>query len=131
MTLEKYINFPSLVIACACTLFMGGHDIIAHVLLMLMIFDYCTGLLGGFMNKKLNSRVGFKGIAKKVLILFIVAVAVEINKLLPEVPIRDFIIYFYIANEGISILENVCKFIPVPDKMKQYFEQIREGVAHE
>lgn len=131
MSLEKYINFPSFLIAGACTLFMGKHDEIAHVLMMLMVFDYATGLVSGFLNKKLDSRVGFKGIAKKVLMLLVIAVAVEVNKLLPDVAIRDFIIYFYIANEGISILENVCKFIPVPDKMKEYFEQLRGGVQHE
>lgn len=129
--LEKYINVPSFLIAGICTLFMGGHDELAHVLTMLMIFDYCTGLISGFMNKRLDSRVGFIGICKKVLMLLTVAVAVEVNKLIPDVAIRDFIIYFYIANEGISILENVCKFIPVPDKMKEYFEQLRGGVQHE
>lgn len=125
--LEKYVNLPSLLLAGVCTAFMGGHDTLAHVLIMLMLFDYGSGIIGAFLNKKLNSKVGFTGIAKKVLILVTVAVAVEVNKLFPDVAIRDFVIYFYIANEGISILENVCKFIPVPDKMKAYFEQLREG----
>lgn len=125
--MTKYLNIPSIVVAGLCTLFMGKHDIVSHVLLMLMIFDYSTGLVGAFINKKLNSRVGFVGIAKKVLILLTVAVAVEINKLIPDVAIREMVIYFYIANEGISILENICKFIDVPEKMKVYFEQLRGG----
>lgn len=124
---EKVLNFPAFLIAGVCTVFMGSHDELAHVMLMLMIIDYCTGLIGGFINKALDSRVGFIGIAKKVLILFMIALAVEVNKLFPDVAIRDFVIYFYIANEGISILENMCKFIEVPDKFKQYFEQLRGG----
>ena len=127
MNLEKWINTPALIIGAACTIFLGAHDTLAHVLMVLMIIDYASGILGAVINKNLNSKMGFTGIAKKVLMLLIIAAAVEINKLIPDVEIRTLVIYFYIANEGLSIIENSGKIIPFPPKLKAYFEQLREG----
>lgn len=105
---------------------LGGYDDMVTVFLSLLIIDYITGLMGAIYNRELNSGTGFKGIIKKILIIFTVGVAVKLNMLFPDVPLREIVLSFYIANEGISFCENICKFIPVPESLKAFFEQLRE-----
>lgn len=97
-------------------------------LCVFMIMDYITGILKAVKTKKLSSRTGFLGIAKKVIILFIVCVANIIDIMLESNGIiRTFIMTFYICNEGISILENASVFnIPFPEKLKNILEGMRD-----
>lgn len=106
---------------------LGGFDALTHAFIMFIIIDYISGVVGALINKKLSSEVGFKGIGKKILMILSVIVAVELNKLIPNIPIREMVLFFYIANEGISILENIGKFAPVPEKFKEYFAQLDKG----
>ena len=108
--------------------FLGGFDTMLITLLVFMLVDYITGILNAIANKKLCSSVGFKGLLKKVLIILLVGsinilgIAMEIDGL------RYLVISFYLANEGISILENACKLgVPVPEKIKDVLEQLKEG----
>jgi toxin secretion/phage lysis holin len=100
--------------------FLGGWDLSLQILLFFVIFDYLTGVIKAIAQKQLSSSIGFIGIAKKVGILIIVAAAAQIDKLIgwSDAPAtRTMIIFFYISNEGISMLENLSALgvnIPKP-----------------
>lgn len=107
---------------------IGGFDDFFKALLIFIILDYLTGVINAVIEKQLNSEIGFKGIAKKVFIIFLVGVANIIDTMVlknGEV-VRDIVIFFYLANEGISILENSAKIgLPIPEKLKGVLEQIK------
>lgn len=128
--MEKYFNGISIFFGLAGGVvagLLGGIDTIMHALIFLMIVDYVTGLAKGFKNKQLNSEIGFIGLLKKAMILVVVMVAVELERMTSNaMPIREIVIMFYVANEGISLLENISEFLPLPEKLKDYFTQIRE-----
>ncbi len=97
-------------------------------LVAFMILDYISGILAAISVRKLSSKVGFKGIAKKLLILVFVSVGhITDTYVLGGVPVAmTAVILFYIANEGISIVENATELgIPVPQKIKNVLEQIK------
>lgn len=98
---------------------LGGADILLQVILFVIVADYISGVLKAFVKGELSSKVGFKGIAKKIGIFIVVALAVQLERLLgPELAIREITITFYIVNEGLSILENLGEFIKVPSFLK-------------
>lgn len=110
-----------------CIGFLGGMDNLLHALLFMIVLDFLTGLIKSIANKRLSSQVGAIGIAKKVMTLLIVAVAVEVEMLIGQaIPLREIVILFYLSNEGISLLENVSEFLPISDKLKDYFLQLRD-----
>lgn len=105
----------------------GGFDNLMMTLLILMTIDYISGVLKAIYNRKINSQIGFRGIIKKVMILLLVVLASTLQTvLLSTVPIRDVVIMFYIANEGISIIENMGSVIPIPENIKAFFEQLNK-----
>lgn len=107
--------------------FLGGMDNLLHALLFMIVLDFLTGLIKSVVNKKLSSKIGSKGIAKKVMVLLVIAVAVEVEILIGQaIPLREVVILFYLSNEGISLLENVSEFLPIPQKLKDYFLQLRK-----
>ena len=93
-------------------------------LLMLIVIDYITGVLAAGIQGKLSSSTGLKGIAKKVFIMMIVALAVQIDNVYPtNGTVRDLVIYFFLANEGLSVLENAGRAgLPIPDKLTKTLE---------
>lgn len=104
---------------------LGGFDSLLVALLSLMVLDYVSGITKAIYNKKLNSHIGFKGLLKKVMmILVIITVSVLQKAISGAIPLRDIVLMFYIANEGISIIENLGAVIPIPEKVKQFFEQL-------
>lgn len=107
---------------------LGGLDIALISLLIVMTIDYLTGVLSALYNKKLNSKIGLKGIIKKVFYLCIIALSVVIDKLFGETGmIRTLVIYFFVANDGISILENSAEMnIKLPKKLYDALEQLKE-----
>lgn len=112
------------------TWLFGAWDTALAVLIAFMVLDYVTGLLRGAINKELSSDVGFKGLARKMVILIVLIVAVALDRLSNTGTwvFRTLICYFYIANEGISILENSASLgLPVPDKLKDMLIQLKEG----
>ncbi|WP_291292333.1 phage holin family protein [Enterococcus sp.] len=127
--MEKHFNSISTVVALiggTIVGFLGGMDGILHALIFLMIADYLSGITKSIKLKQLNSEIGFIGLLKKGMILLVVAVAVELERMTNQVvPLREIVIMFYVANEGISLLENVAEFLPLPDKLKEYFSQMR------
>ena len=107
--------------------FLGGFDALLVTLLLFMIIDYITGVLDAISNKKLSSSVGFKGICKKVIILLMVTIANRIDITLGLQEIRYVVISFYLANEGISIIENASLLgVPIPQKLEDILEQLKD-----
>lgn len=105
----------------------GGWDVALQCLLIVILIDYITGVCRAIYNKKLNSKIGAKGIIKKVGYLLIVVLAVLIDRITGETgAIRTLVIYFFVANEGISIIENWGSMgLPLPQKLKDVLEQLR------
>lgn len=108
---------------------MGGWDGFLYALIVFVIVDYFTGVIVAIYQKRLSSEVGFHGIAKKVLMFCLVAVAHVIDSRIIQngSVVRTAVIFFYISNEGISILENAAILgLPVPKKMQEVLEQIKD-----
>lgn len=99
------------------------------ILLAFVIIDYATGVIAAGVEGKLNSNIGFKGILKKVMIFVIVAVAHLVDSAIGQNHIfRDAVIFFYLANELLSILENAGRTgLPIPDKLKSAVEILKNG----
>ena len=113
-----------------CGLFWGKLDGVMMALLAFIVIDYITGLMVAIVNKTLNSSVGFKGLAKKVFILLLVLIAniLDTHVMGGSGVVRGVVIAFYLANEGISILENAGKLgVPYPEKLKNVLEQLKES----
>ena len=109
--------------------FLGGVDGLVHALLIFVVIDYITGVMTAIVKKKLSSAIGFRGIFKKVMIFFLVGLGhlVDLYVLKHEGAIRTAVIFFYLSNEGVSILENVARMgLPFPEKLKQVISKIRE-----
>lgn len=109
--------------------FLGDLDIFIYTLLCFVICDYLSGIIRAGFERKLSSKVGFKGILKKIMIFIIVGIAnlCDKNLIQNEAMIRSAIIFFYIANEGLSILENSLAIgLPILEKLKILLEQFKE-----
>lgn len=106
----------------------GGFDVALQSLLIVMIIDYISGIASAFYNKELSSKVGLKGIIKKFSYLLIIALSVIIDNLLGQSGIvRTVVIYFFVANDGLSILENIAELdVKLPQKLVDSLEQIKK-----
>lgn len=107
---------------------LGGWSFALETLLIFIALDYITGVLKALYEKKLNSEVGLKGIVKKVGFLVIVALANYLDKLLGNSgALYTLVVYFFVANEGISIVENWGAMdLPIPKKLKDVLAQLRQ-----
>ena len=109
---------------------LGGWDGFLYALILFVVIDYVSGIFVAVSNGALSSGVGFRGIAKKVLLFFLVAVSTSIDRHVLQTGevVRTAVIFFYLSNEGVSILENATRLgLPVPEKLKKVLEQIKEG----
>ena len=109
--------------------FLGGCDGLLYALLAFAAVDYVTGIMCAVVDKKLSSAVGFKGIFKKVLIFTLVGIANIVDVQVLETPgvLRTAVIFFYLSNEGVSMLENAAYLgLPVPDAIKTVLEQLHD-----
>lgn len=106
----------------------GEADGVFRTLIIFMTMDYLTGVLSAAMNKKLSSKIGFRGLLKKMGILCIISLtAIMDRNLLNSTTLRNAAVFYYISNEGISILENLAKLgIPIPQKLKEVLYEIRD-----
>ena len=110
------------------TWLFGAWDMALIVLISFMALDYVTGLMKGWFNKTLSSDVASKGIAKKSLILIVLIIAVLLDRLLNADTwvFRTLVCYFYIGNEGISLIENLGELgLPIPSKVKDALIQLK------
>jgi toxin secretion/phage lysis holin len=114
--------------------FLGGVDGFLYTLIVFVVVDYVTGFLAAVAEKNLSSEVGFRGIAKKVVIFLLVGVAnlIDVNVLGQGAVIRTAVIFFYLSNEGVSILENAGRLgLPIPKKLRQILEQLKDEDSDE
>ncbi|MGK0467168.1 MAG: toxin secretion/phage lysis holin [Clostridium sp.] len=118
------------VMGTCLTWLFGVWDTAIIVLIAFMVLDYITGLIKAYVNKEISSDIGLKGIARKSLILIVIIVAVLLDRLLNAGTwlFRTLICYFYIANEGISLLENCAQLgLPIPDRLRDALVQLQAG----
>lgn len=125
------IEFNSIVamFATVATYLFGGWDVALITLVVFMVLDYMTGVIIAINNKTLSSAVGMKGLSKKFLIILILIGAVCLDRLMSNEAyiFRTLVCYFYIANEGISLIENAANLgLPVPQKLREVLEQLRD-----
>lgn len=109
--------------------FLGGMDGLIYALLAFSVIDYVTGIMCANDKKELSSSVGFKGIARKIIIFSLVGVAniLDVYILGHVGVLRAAVIFFYLSNEGISILENTSKLgLPVPEKLQNILQQLNK-----
>lgn len=130
--MERFLNgFKGAVaiVGTGITWLLGSWDTALMVLIAFMALDYATGLLKGWYNKQLSSYTASRGIAKKSLIFIVLIVAVLLDRLLNTGTwvFRTLVCYFYIANEGISLLENCAELgLPIPEKIKETLIQLKD-----
>ena len=122
------INNVFSVILTTIVYLLGGIDIALQSLLIVIVIDYLTGIASAIYNKELSSKTGFKGIIKKFSYLLVVALSVVIDNLLGQSGlIRSLVIYFFVANDGLSIIENMAKMnVKLPQKLIDALEQIKK-----
>lgn len=122
------INNVFSVILTTIVYLLGGIDIALQSLLIVIVIDYLTGIASAIYNKELSSKMGFKGIIKKFSYLLVVALSVVIDNLLGQSGlIRSLVIYFFVANDGLSIIENMAEMnIKLPQKLIDALEQIKK-----
>lgn len=135
--MENILNYFKIIIAAlgtGITWLFGTWDTALIVLVSFMALDYLTGVLRAIVNQEVSSDTGLKGIARKTVILIVLIVAVLLDRLLNTGTwvFRTLICYFYIANEGISLLENCAGLgLPIPDKLKDALVQLKDGEKKE
>ena len=109
--------------------FLGGMDGFLYALIAFAVIDYITGVLCAIADKTLSSEVGFKGICRKVLIFTLVGIGniVDVYVLGETGVLRTAVIFFYLSNEGVSLLENAAHLgLPIPEKLKAVLEQLHD-----
>ena len=109
--------------------FLGGYDGLLYALVVFMVVDYITGVMCAVSDKKLSSAVGFKGICRKVLILMLVGIAnlLDVQVIGTGAVLRTAVIFFYLSNEGVSLLENAAHLgLPIPEKLKAILAQLHD-----
>nr|DAY69938.1 MAG TPA: holin [Caudoviricetes sp.] len=107
--------------------FLGGCDGLVYALILFVAADYVTGVMCAAVDKRLSSEIGFKGICKKVLIFVLVGLAniLDVQIIGTGSVLRTAVIFFYISNEGVSLLENAAHLgLPVPEKLKDILQQL-------
>jgi toxin secretion/phage lysis holin len=110
--------------------FLGGYDGFLYALIAFVVIDYLLGVMCAIIEKHLSSDVGARGIFKKVVIFSLVGVAhiIDQNIIGDGGVIRTAVIFFYLSNEGISIIENATRLgLPIPEKLRDVLEQLKDG----
>jgi len=134
---ENVVKILKCIVALLGTIFtwlFGAWDTPLGVLVTFMALDYATGFLRGYLNKELSSDVGLKGIARKAVIFAVLIVAVLLDRLINSGTwvFRTMTCYFYIANEGLSLIENAIGLgVPAPEGLKNALAQLKDGKKKE
>lgn len=127
--LLDYLKYGISILGTWFTYLFGSWDKALIVLITFIVLDYITGIIKAWYKKELSSDTGLHGLARKGTILIVLIIAVLLDRLLNEGTwvFRTLVCYFYIANEGISILENIAVLnVPFPQKLKDVLIQLQE-----
>lgn len=114
--------------------FLGGCDGLLYALIAFVVIDYITGVMCAVADHKLSSEIGFKGIFKKVLIFLLVGIGhiLDTQVIGTGSVLRTAVIFFYISNEGVSLIENAAHLgLPIPEKLKAVLEQLHDRAEKE
>ena len=114
--------------------YLGGCDGLLYALLGFVVMDYITGVMCAIADKKLSSEVGFKGLCRKVLIFILVGATniIDVQIIGTGSVLRTAVIFFYISNEGLSLIENAGHLgLPIPEKLKAVLEQLHDRAEKE
>lgn len=123
----RYIKGAVAVIGATLTTFLGGWDSMLRVLVLFVALDYIIGVTAAALEKRLNSEIGARGIVKKILLFVIVALAFQIDQAISQEIFRNLAIWFYMANEALSIIENAGRCgVPIPAFLKAALEQMKK-----
>ena len=129
MPVFDFLKYYAALVGVAAGAILGPMDGLFIALIIFIVMDYLTGVMVAILEKRLSSEIGFKGICKKILIFVLVALAniIDVYVMKCGAAVRTSVIFFYLANEGISILENVSKTgLPVPEKLRKILDQLNE-----
>lgn len=109
------------------TFIFGDWDVALQCLVIAIAIDYISGIIKAFINKDLSSKIGLKGLLKKVGVLLIVALATLIDRITGESgAVRTLVIYYFVANEGLSVVENLGEAgLPIPDVIKKALKSLK------
>lgn len=126
--MEFLTHFASATVLTSVVYIFGGWDVALQCLLIFVVIDYVTGMIKAGIRKEWNSTLGFKGILKKIGILTLIAVAAQIDVLTNmNGVVRTLVIYYFVANEGLSILENLAQSgVPIPEFLKSKLIKLKE-----
>ena len=128
MNIQTVIKAISAFFCAVITKFFGGFDAMLSVLICLVVIDYITGISAAGYMHKLSSKTGFMGIFKKICIMSAVALSHLLGVVMGIDYLRSLVIGFYVANEAISILENIALTgVPLPKKLIEVLEQLKNG----
>ena len=127
--MNEWISAIFSVIATTFIWLVGGFDVALSCLLVAIVIDYVSGLIKAYNTKTLSSSIGFRGILKKVGILLIVMLAVLVDRItIDNGGVRTLVIYYFVANEGLSVIENLAQAgLPVPKSLKNALKVIKKG----
>lgn len=126
--MESWISAIVSVIVTTFLWLIGGIDVAFLCLIVSIALDYVSGIIKAYCTKSLSSRIGFRGIVKKLAILILVMLSVIIDRItVNNGGIRTLVIYYFVANEGLSVLENLAQAgLPVPKKLKEALKVIKK-----
>ena len=127
-SMKEVLQSVLAVISTGLIYLLGGLDIAMTCLLIAIILDYVSGMLKAFITKQVSSKIGFNGILKKVSILLVVMLAVLIDRVTGETgAIRTLVVYYFVANEGLSVLENLGQAgVPIPQSIKKALKALKK-----
>lgn len=129
--MKELWNTMRIILAAVGGYFLGGCDGVVYALILFVAADYVTGVMCAVVDKRLSSEIGFKGICKKVLIFVLVGLAniLDVQIIGTGSVLRTAVIFFYISNEGVSLLENAAHLgLPVPEKLKDILQQLHNRI---
>lgn len=130
MNFWNYVKSAAGVLGAFIGRFLGGCDGLIYALCVFVVVDYITGVMCAVSDKKLSSEIGFRGICRKMIIFALVGIAniCDVYIIGEAAIIRTAVVFFYLSNEGISILENSVRLgLPVPQKLRDVLEQLRDS----
>lgn len=126
--MKQFINSVLAAIATGAVYLFGGFDVALNCLLIAIVLDYLTGIIKAYIKKELSSEVGLKGILKKVGVLIVVMLGVLVDRVTGNTgAVRTLVIYYFVANEGLSIIENLgAAGVPIPAKLKKALKALKK-----